>query len=114
MGEQHGRVTGRVARLNQDRPVHVGVAARLQHHRAAQVVEPFAHGAAFLKDRRAFDAQSGCVEDADRLARRMHVDDGEAIRPVSQLVHADHSLFPPMAFAGSDNVYYVIVRSFNA
>ncbi|MNI07130.1 hypothetical protein D3C73_601340 [compost metagenome] len=111
VGEQDGGVAGRVARRHQDRPIHVGMAARLQHHGAAQMVEPVAHGAAFLKDRLAGEVERGRIEDAHRLARRVHVDNGQAVRVQPQLVHPDHALAPTQDVVRSDIVYYISVQS---
>ncbi len=50
MREQHAESRIRQARRDRDHAIHAGMAARLQHHRAAQMVVPVAGFAALVEN----------------------------------------------------------------
>ena len=66
-------------RLGQQRAIHVGVAARLEHQRAAEMVEMLLRPGALVEHRLAFRAGQAFDDEAQRLAGGMRVDGPDAV-----------------------------------
>ena len=67
-------------RLGEHRAAHVGVAARLEHQRAAEVIGVPRHPVALLEHRPAARRRKAVDDEAQRLARRVRVDGADRSR----------------------------------
>jgi hypothetical protein len=72
--EQHACVRARRHRLGEDRAVHVGMPARLQHQRPPQMVHVAAHPRALFQHRLAARRRKAIDDQPQRLAGRVRVD----------------------------------------
>ena len=73
-------------RLGQQRAVHVGVPARLEHQRLAQVIEPLHGPGALFEHGPAFGRRHALNDKPQRLACRMGIDRPDAMNHDAQRV----------------------------
>ena len=66
-------------RLGEQRAVHVGVAARLEHQRAAQMIDVLLRPRPLVEHRRAFGARQPFDDETERLAGRVGVDGADSV-----------------------------------
>ena len=71
--EEHAGVGVGPLRFGEQRPVHVGMAPRLEHQRRPQVVAVLAHPFPLLEHRRALDVRKPVDDEPQRLAGRVRV-----------------------------------------
>ena len=72
-------------RLGEQRAVHVRVAARLQHQRAPEVIEPLHRPRTLVEHRRAFGRWDAVDDQPQRLAGRVRVDGADGVNHVASL-----------------------------
>ena len=91
-------------RLGQQRAVHVGVSARLEDQRLAQVIEPFHGPGALFEHGPAFRRRHALNDEPKRLAGRMGIDRSNAMNHSSKIYiicnlplrafYSDHFVLP--------------------
>ncbi len=77
--EQHTGVRATRDRLGEDCAVHVGMSARLEHQRSAQVVDVLLRPRPFGQHGVAFGTWQPFDDQAERLSRRVRVDGANAV-----------------------------------
>ncbi len=97
MREEHAQHRAGMGRPHGNDAVHALVTARLEHHRAAQVIVVLARIPPLREHGLARERRVAARDDPHRLARRVHVDVGEDDRaghgiPISRNVGARLSL----------------------
>ena len=75
MREQHRELCVRAGGCGRNNAVHAGMAARLEHHRAAQMIVMLSRIPPLLQDRGTLQFGITLFDDADWLTRSVQVDD---------------------------------------
>jgi hypothetical protein len=77
--EEHAGNGRRAHGLGQQRAIHVGMAARLEHQRPSQMIDVALGPGALVEHRLAFGTRKAVHNQAQRLTGRMRVDSPDAV-----------------------------------